>query len=89
MKSKRAEEYIDENVYDAAELVDKDGCGWAVVRRHDAYRAVEIVEEEMIEKAAELHSQTCNMYAGYGLCLHGGRCKDCELIADFKQKMME
>lgn len=39
MKSKKAEEYIDESTYDAAELVDKDGCGWAVVRRHDAYRA--------------------------------------------------
>lgn len=51
MISKKAEEYIDENVYDAAELVDKDGCGCAVVRRHDAYRAVEIAEEEIVEKA--------------------------------------
>lgn len=51
MKSKRSEEYIDENIYDAAELVDKDGCGMAVVKRSDAYRAVEIAEEEMIEKA--------------------------------------
>lgn len=28
MKSKIAEEYIDENIYDAAECVDNDGCGY-------------------------------------------------------------
>ena len=48
MKSKSAEEYIDKNIYDAAECVDKDGCGWAVVKRSDAYRAVELAEDELI-----------------------------------------
>ena len=48
MKSKSAEEYIDNNIYDAAECVDKDGCGWAVVKRSDAYRAVELAEAEMV-----------------------------------------
>ena len=53
MKSKRAEEYIEDNVHDAADLVDRDGCGWAVVGRHKAYHAVELAEEDMAEKAAK------------------------------------
>lgn len=48
MKSKRAEEYIEDNVCDAAECVDKDGCGWSVVKRSDAYHAVELAEAEMV-----------------------------------------
>lgn len=55
--SKRAEEYIDDNIYDAAECVDKDGCGWAVVKRNDAYLAVKFAEEDMAEKATQLFEQ--------------------------------
>ena len=81
MKSKGAEEYIDESIYDAAELVDKDGCGMAVVRRSDAYRAVEIAEEEMIEKAGRLFEQFMS-----GV-FQGDTLK--KMAEEFKQKLME
>ena len=42
MKSERAEAYINANEMDAAYLVDKDGCGWAVIGIHQARKAVEI-----------------------------------------------
>ena len=87
MKSKRAEEYIDDNIYDAAECVDRDGCGWAVVKQSDAYRAVELAEEEMIEKALQAFSESCEMYAGSGVCLENGRCESCNRVMRFKQKL--
>lgn len=88
MKSKKAEKYIDDSICDAAELVDKDGCGWAVVGRYDAYRAIELAEEEMIEKAAQAFSEHCEMYAGGGKCLEGGKCENCDRVKKFKQKLM-
>ena len=60
MKSKKAEEYIEDNVHDAADLVDRDGCGWAVVGRHYAYHAIEFAEEDMAEKAIKAYIQCCN-----------------------------
>lgn len=51
MKSIRAKEHIEEWIFDAADLVDADGVGDAVIRRGDAIRAVNIAEEEMYEKA--------------------------------------
>lgn len=91
MKSKRAEEYIDESIYDAAELVDKDGCGMAVVRRSDAYRAVEIAEEEMIEKAVTAYISICDHNINEERCALGGECDaaNCPYCKAFKQKMME
>lgn len=87
MKSKRAEEYIGESIYDAGDLVDKDGCGWAVVKRSDAYRAVELAEEDMVEKVGLVFSEYCEMYAGGGKCLEGGECTTCARIREFKQKL--
>lgn len=81
MKSKRAEEYIDDNIYDAAECVDKDGCGWAVVKRSDAYRAVELAEENMADKATQLFEQFMS-----GV-FQGDVPK--KMAEDFKQKLME
>lgn len=46
MKSERAEAYINANEMDAAYLVDKDGCGWAVIGIHQARKAVELAEQE-------------------------------------------
>lgn len=89
MKSKSAEEYIDNNIYDAAECVDKDGCGWAVVKRSDAYRAVELAEAEMVEKAGRAFAEYCEMYAGGGKCLEGCECETCTRIMYFKRKMEE
>lgn len=81
MKSKRTEEYIDDNIYDAAECVDKDGCGWAVVKRSDAYRAVELAEEEMAETACRLFEQFVS-----GV-FQGDIPK--KMAQEFKQKLME
>ena len=81
MKSKRAEEYIDENIYDAAECVYKDGCGWAVVKRSDAYRAVELAEAEMVEKAGQLFEKFMS-----GV-FQGDTLK--RMAEEFKQKLME
>lgn len=46
MKSERAEAYINANEMDAAYLVDKDGCGWAVIGIHQARKAVELAEHD-------------------------------------------
>lgn len=81
MKSKRAEEFIDENIYDAADLVDRDGCGWAVVGRHKAYHAVELAEEDMAEKAAQLLEQIMAFE-------HKGSTPKI-MAEELKQKMME
>lgn len=91
MISKRAEEYIDENVYDADELVDKDGCGLAVVRQYDAYRAVELVEKEMVEKAVVAYTSICVHNMGEGVCALGGECdaNKCLYCTELKQKMGE
>ena len=46
MKSERAKAYINANDMDAVYLVDKDGCGWAVIGIHQARKAVELAEQE-------------------------------------------
>ena len=81
MKSKRAEEYIEDNVHDAADLVDRDGCGWAVVGRHKAYHAVEIAEKEMADRATQLFEQFMS-----GV-FQGDTPK--KMAEGFKQKLME
>lgn len=81
MKSKRAEEYIEDNVHDAADLVDRDGCGWAVVGRHYAYHAIDLAEEEMVEKAAQLFEKFMS-----GV-FQGDTPK--KMAEEFKQKLME
>lgn len=89
MKRKRAEEYIEKNVYDAAECVDKDGCGWAVVKRSDAYRIVELAEEDMAEKAIKAYIQCCEWREGEDSCVAGYKCDKCPSMDNFKQKLME
>lgn len=81
MKSKRAEECIEDNVHDAADLVDRDGCGWAVVGRHYAYHAIDLAEEEMAEKAVQLFEQFMS-----GV-FQGDTPK--KMAQEFKQKLME
>lgn len=84
MKSKSAEEYIDNNIYDAAECVDKDGCGWAVVKRSDAYRAVELAEAEMVEKAWRAF---CAVHCPKECPLDNS--DECGSLREFKRKMEE
>lgn len=87
MKSKRAEGYIDDNIYDAGDLVDKDGCGMAVVMERDAIRGVELAEEDMIEKAVKAFAEACEMYAGNERCLECVKCRDCERVKQFRQRL--
>lgn len=89
MKSKRAEEYIEDNVHDAADLVDRDGCGWAVVGRHKAYHAVELAEEDMAEKAIKAYIQCCKWREGEDSCVAGYKCDKCPSMDNFKRKLME
>lgn len=84
MKRKRAEEYIEKNVYDAAECVDKDGCGWAVVKRSDAYRIVELAEEDMADKAAKAF---CAVHCPKGCPFDNS--DGCGALREFKRKMEE
>ena len=73
----------DEEGYD--EYID----AYDVVTFDNASSAVEIAEEEMIEKAGRLFAESCEMYAGNGKCLEGGECENCDRIKKFKQKLME
>lgn len=59
------------------------------ISRWKAERAVEIAEEEMIEKAAIVFSEYCEIYAGDGKCLGGGKCENCDRVNKFKRKLME
>lgn len=59
MKSERAEAYINANEMDAAYLVDKDGCGWAVIGIHQARKAVELAEQEAEERVYEKLRRLC------------------------------
>lgn len=81
MKSTRAEEYIDDNIYDAAECVDKDGCGWAVVKRSDAYRAVELAEKDLINRAIVSYCE--NVCEDRPCDIH------CQALDNFIKKLME
>lgn len=87
MKSERARDHIDDSIYDAADLVDKDGCGWAVVSRRDTIKAVELAEEDMIEKAVKAFAEACEMYAGNERCLECVKCRDCARVKQFRQRL--
>lgn len=50
MKSDKARKYIEDWTFDATSLVDADGIGAIVLRRHEAVKAVEIAEQEAEER---------------------------------------
>ena len=81
MISKRAEEYIDENIADSAYLVNKNGFGWAVVVRYDAKHAVKLAEDEIIEKAGHLFYQFISSVFQVDMPK--------KMAEEFKQKLME
>ena len=45
-------------------------------------------EEEMIEKYAKSFAESCDMYAGDGKCLEGGKCENCDRVKKFRKKLM-
>ena len=49
--------------------------------------AVEIAEEDMIEKAVKAFAEACEMYAGTERCLECVKCKDCERVKEFRQRL--
>lgn len=55
MKSDKARKYIEDWTFDATSLVDADGIGAIVLRRHEAVKAVELAEQEAeVRMRAEL-----------------------------------
>lgn len=68
MKGKRAEEYIEYHRLKGS-YTEGDFDAWRVSE------AVELAEEEMVEKALQAFSESCEMYAGGGICLENGRCE--------------
>lgn len=82
MKNKRASDYIKEHLSNYPLL-------GGYVNIYYALKAVELAEENMIEKAGHIFAEYCEMYAGEGKCLEGGDCATCKRITEFKQKLME
>ena len=50
-------------------------------------KSVEIAEEDMIEKAVKAFAEACEMYAGNERCLECVKCKDCERVKKFRQRL--
>ena len=80
MKSERAKQHIDN---DTIEFRNGD----RMVDASTAYIAVEIAEEDMIEKAVKAFAEACEMYAGNGRCLECVKCRDCEIVKQFRQRL--
>ena len=80
MKSERAKQHIDN---DTIEFRNGD----RMVDASTAYIAVEIAEEDMIEKAVKAFAEACEMYAGNERCLECVKCKDCERVKEFRQRL--
>lgn len=90
MKSEKAEAYINDNEMDAANLVDKDGCGWAVIGIHYARRAVELAEQEAEER---MRKRAIEAYCVDCCCTVVGTCgigaDNCVALRQFIQKLNE
>lgn len=81
MKSERAKEFL--HTKQPGDIAQYEVSRWK------AERAVEIAEEDMIEKAVKLFYEDCEIYAGDGKCLGGGKCENCDRVNKFKRKLME
>lgn len=80
MKSKRAEDYIQYHRHKGP-YTEGDFDAWRI------YEAVELAEEEMVEKAGRVFAEYCEMHLGGGKCLVGGECTTCTRIIEFKLKL--
>lgn len=85
MKSKRAEEYIEENTEYADNIVDLYGWGlFNVVEECDARHAIELAEEELSDKAAQAF---CAVHCPKG-CPFDNK-EDCMMLRKFERKMKD
>lgn len=78
MKSEKAKEFL--RTKQPGDIAQYEISRWK------AERAVEIAEEEMIEKAVKLFYEDCEWYRGNGTCL---KCDDCEAVKIYKRRLME
>lgn len=81
MKSEKAKEFL--RTKQPGDIAQYEISRWK------AERAVEIAEQDMIEKAAIVFSEYCEMYARNRMCLEGLKCNDCRRVKMFKQKLMD
>lgn len=81
MKSEKAKEFL--RTKQPGDIAQYEVSRWK------AERAVEIAEEEMIEKAVKIFPESCEAYVGNGMCACGLKCEDCEAVKIYKQKLME
>lgn len=70
-------------------ILDSTSVSTMKMGRRKAERSVEIAEQEIFEKAVKLFYEDCEMYAGDGKYLEGGKCENCDRVNKFKQKLME
>lgn len=81
MKSEKAKEFL--RIKHTGDIAQYEVSLWK------AERAVEIAERELFEEAVKLFYEDCEMYAGDGKCLEGGKCENCDRVNKFKRKLME
>jgi|WetSurMetagenome_2_1015567.scaffolds.fasta_scaffold31885_5 hypothetical protein len=62
MISKKARKYLDKNIQDAADWVDKDGIGRRVILEYDAIKAIELAEQEIKDKAVYAFEEFVGRY---------------------------
>lgn len=81
MKSEKAKEFL--RTRQPGDIAQYEISRWK------AERAVEIAEQELFEKAVEIFSEYCEMYAGNRMRFEGLKCNDCRRVKMFKQKLMD
>lgn len=81
MKSEKAKEFL--RTKQPGDIAQYEISRWK------AGRAVEIAEDEMIEKAVNMFIGYCDMYAGNGMCITGHKCEDCDAVEIYKRRLTE
>lgn len=85
MKSERARKHLSMSGMHPNSPLAKDQ--YIVWRDVSIIQAVELAEEDMIEKAVKAFAETCEMYAGEGRCLECVKCEDCGRVKKFRQRL--
>lgn len=83
MKSKKAEEYIDNVSVHYTETCYKNDLYF--ISDKEAAKAVELAEEEMREKAIEAHKESCVYRSPVEIHMDGVVCLECRLQLPYRQ----